>query len=171
MRKFILSKTGLDVEVTRCWEQRRSLNSQILNAKFEIMPWRGAAVVTSLFSFFLCLFLLGGNALAATITWDGGGGNNSWHDPANWSGDVVPGSADDVVISVANANVTITNTTEVSGLTLAVGVRLTAQGAGNILTANGTTTVEGANLKAIQGASLNLPKVERFVNGVLTQSH
>src|SRR5438270_615654 len=31
---------------------------------------------------------------AANVTWDGGGGTNNWSEPANWSGDVVPGSAD-----------------------------------------------------------------------------
>jgi len=37
--------------------------------------------------------------LAATVTWDGDGGNGLWSDPLNWSGDVMPESADDVTIA------------------------------------------------------------------------
>ena len=50
-------------------------------------------------SLLVSLMLGGAVASAATITWDGGGGNSSWHTPANWSGDVLPGAADDVVIT------------------------------------------------------------------------
>ena len=39
--------------------------------------------------------------LLATVTWDGGAGTDSWHDAMNWSGDVLPGPLDDVVIDVA----------------------------------------------------------------------
>ena len=37
---------------------------------------------------------------AATVSWDGGGGNNSWQTAANWSGNVLPGPNDDVVIDI-----------------------------------------------------------------------
>lgn len=43
-----------------------------------------------------------------TITWDGGGDGTSWHDANNWSGDVVPGAADDVLIDVPG-NITVTH--------------------------------------------------------------
>jgi len=36
---------------------------------------------------------------ARTISWDGGGTDAAWSTAANWSGDVLPGSADDVVIA------------------------------------------------------------------------
>lgn len=39
--------------------------------------------------------------LLAFVTWDGGGGDLSWHNPLNWSGDVLPGPADHVVIDTA----------------------------------------------------------------------
>jgi hypothetical protein len=32
--------------------------------------------------------------------WDGGGDGTSWHDPLNWSNDILPGPDDDVVIDV-----------------------------------------------------------------------
>lgn len=38
--------------------------------------------------------------LAGTVEWDGGGDGSSWNDAANWSGDEVPGSFDDVIIDV-----------------------------------------------------------------------
>jgi hypothetical protein len=36
--------------------------------------------------------------LMAFVIWDGGGGDDSWHNPLNWSGDAVPGAADNVLI-------------------------------------------------------------------------
>lgn len=45
---------------------------------------------------------------AATRTWDGGGADNQWSTAANWSGNIVPTAADDVVFdatSVKNATV------------------------------------------------------------------
>jgi hypothetical protein len=39
---------------------------------------------------------------AASISWDGGASpNNNWYDAANWSGDVVPGAGDDVLIDLS----------------------------------------------------------------------
>ena len=37
---------------------------------------------------------------AATITWDGGGDGVTWHDAANWSGNVLPSPTDDAVLGV-----------------------------------------------------------------------
>ncbi|AHF94429.1 hypothetical protein OPIT5_15700 [Opitutaceae bacterium TAV5] len=37
---------------------------------------------------------------AATIKWDGGGGNSTWTTPTNWSGDILPTSADDVTFDI-----------------------------------------------------------------------
>jgi hypothetical protein len=34
----------------------------------------------------------------STVTWDNDGGDYDWNNAANWSGDVLPGAADDVVI-------------------------------------------------------------------------
>ena len=47
---------------------------------------------------------------AAVVTWDGGGGDTSWHTANNWNPDGVPGAADDVTINIG-ANPTITHTT------------------------------------------------------------
>lgn len=36
----------------------------------------------------------------AAVSWDGGGGNNLWSNPLNWSNDALPGSTDDVTIDI-----------------------------------------------------------------------
>ncbi|MGD9632161.1 MAG: hypothetical protein AB7U97_02710, partial [Pirellulales bacterium] len=43
----------------------------------------------------------------ALVTWDGGGTSTDWNEAANWTNNVLPGAADDVVIDVA-ASPTIT---------------------------------------------------------------
>lgn len=127
---------------------------------------------------------------AATISWDGGGGNTSWHTPANWSGDVLPGTADDVEINVpgdltvvhasgttqvrslraengfqlAGGNLTLT-----AGLSFTHGVfKLTAgtftvRGAGTSFSATGTVTNETADIAARLGGVLSLPTVQRLI--------
>lgn len=51
---------------------------------------------------------------ATVITWDGGGGDGQWNTAANWTGDVVPGPADDVLLDnsslAGNYTVTLPNT-------------------------------------------------------------
>lgn len=49
----------------------------------------------------------------ATVSWDGGAGTNSWHDAANWSGDVLPGAGDDVVIDAGPASLTVVHSQNV----------------------------------------------------------
>ncbi len=41
------------------------------------------------------------------VFWDGGGTDNNWNTPANWSGDQVPDAADDVIIDLPLASVTL----------------------------------------------------------------
>ena len=43
--------------------------------------------------------------LLTVIAWDGQGDGKSWSDPANWTGNQVPGTTDDVVISTPGANI------------------------------------------------------------------
>src|SRR5690349_18331137 len=38
---------------------------------------------------------------AASITWDGGGGDGLWSNPLNWSGDALPGPGASIVIDDA----------------------------------------------------------------------
>ncbi len=64
--------------------------------------------------FFLLLLTAAANAAAVTRTWDGGGATNNWSDAANWSGDVAPTSADDLVFN----NTSVKNSTVDTGLTV-----------------------------------------------------
>ena len=122
---------------------------------------------------------------AAAIEWDGGGGDGSWHTAANWSGDRVPGSADDVTIN-APAGVTVVfssglatvrslqgrSSLQLTGgrLSLAGGQsRITGpfslagfgtlriQGAGTELSVEGGTSLVGGTLECVQGAVVRLP--------------
>lgn len=47
--------------------------------------------------------------LLSAISWDGGGGDLNWNTPENWSGDVLPGSNDDVTINIPGQDATISN--------------------------------------------------------------
>ena len=92
---------------------------------------------------------------AATVTWIGGSGDNSWQNPKNWSGNALPSAVDDVVIhagTVALADGVIA----ISGLTLANGVNLTVQGNSAHLTVNNGANVDG-NLYVSGGSVLSLP--------------
>lgn len=43
--------------------------------------------------------------LLAQVSWDGGGDGRSWHDPLNWSADVLPTGRDDVRVGLAGARI------------------------------------------------------------------
>ncbi len=60
--------------------------------------------------------LLAAHAFSATITWDGEGADNDWLTPENWSDDVVPGPADDVVFDGTSSK-----DADISGGTIDVG--------------------------------------------------
>ncbi|VGO17696.1 hypothetical protein PDESU_06298 [Pontiella desulfatans] len=47
----------------------------------------------------LLLFLSFGVSRAATVQWDGGGADNLWSTPENWSSDAVPLAGDEIVIA------------------------------------------------------------------------
>jgi hypothetical protein len=47
-------------------------------------------------------------ALLSAVSWTGNAGDNNWDTPGNWSGSDLPGSGDDVTISVS-ANVVHSN--------------------------------------------------------------
>ncbi len=102
-------------------------------------------------------------ALLATISWDGGGGNFNWNNAANWSGDALPESADDVVINYGDNSFTISVTSEVNigSLQSAATVAVTS----TILTLSNTSTV--ASLSLTNGSVLR-GTGDMTVNGPMT---
>lgn len=58
-------------------------------------------------SFAVIFLLITCTARAATVSWTGGGGDNLWNTPANWSGGNIPGPGDDVIINVAGSPVIV----------------------------------------------------------------
>jgi len=80
---------------------------------------RWTMLLTYLISFVLVL-VLGSNASA--IDWDDGGDpNERWSLPANWAGNVVPGSGATAVINMADANCLIDSSVTAECSTLTVG--------------------------------------------------
>jgi len=57
----------------------------------------------SLASYVLAL-VLAGSASAAIVEWDGGGAGLLWSEPQNWAGDSLPGSDDQALINIPDAN-------------------------------------------------------------------
>jgi hypothetical protein len=66
---------------------------------------------------FLCVEGLSSPVKAASVSWDGGGDAVSWSDGLNWSGDVVPTDADDVLID-SDVTVDLGSATTVNSLVL-----------------------------------------------------
>jgi uncharacterized repeat protein (TIGR01451 family) len=85
------------------------------------------------------------SAFGATVTWDGGGGDNYWATATNWSTDLVPTSSDDVIITnvtgiaMVNANPTVKSITVQNGAFLRIepGQILTVTN-GSLIAAGGT---------------------------------
>ena len=131
-------------------------------------------------------------ALLAVVTWDGGAGTMNWGDAANWDGDGLPTSIDDVVIpdlaGVQTINVNIAGnaktlnsvenvtiqasrsltlrdgTSQVSGVFIvSPGGTLVAE-SGSVFTPTGTVTIDGANLYATNSGKLMLAGVTSFQN-------
>lgn len=138
----------------------------------------------------LALLSAGLDSRSATVSWDGGGGNNSWHTAANWSTDTVPGAADDVVVNVpgdlalsytsgfttvrslqceegfqfSGGTLTVTaGTSFVHGPLVLTGGELVVSGASASFTASGSATNTGTHLTARNGGQLSLPTLTHLV--------
>jgi len=128
------------------------------------------------------MMLSASGALAATVTWTGGGDGVSWGDAQNWSGNGVPGTTDDVAIGTISGNgtISITTTVQVKSLTSAAAINisagsltlsapsstvaltidhasLTVIGVGTTFSATGQVTVADATLNAQAGATVLFP--------------
>jgi hypothetical protein len=54
--------------------------------------------------------------LLALATWDGGGDDTSWSNAANWAGDVLPATGDDVVINVSGPQIMLPGSLNLNSL-------------------------------------------------------
>jgi hypothetical protein len=67
--------------------------------------------------FFFTSSVLKQETWAASVSWDGGAGTTNWSDATNWSGDLVPTAADDVLID-ADVTVDLGSATTINSLVL-----------------------------------------------------
>ena len=90
-----------------------------------------------------------------TISWDGGAGTLNWTDAANWSGDVLPGPADNAFIDSASGSVTLSSSSQsIRGLGIADGQELIL-GVGGVLDVASSSLVSGSTgMLTLQGGTL-----------------
>ncbi len=63
--------------------------------------------------------------MLAAVFWDGGAGNDNWHNPLNWSNDALPTSADDVMIAdTALPEIRLQSAVSIRSLTTSENVRV-----------------------------------------------
>jgi hypothetical protein len=82
-------------------------------------------------------------AFNAAVSWDGGAGTSNWFDALNWSNDLVPTAADDVVIS---SNVTVNYNTTVAYTVLSLTLGNSGGGTTPILNFTGDNIGSGTPL-------------------------
>ena len=121
----------------------------------------------------------------AIRTWDGGGADNLWTNPLNWSSDLVPGAADSAIFdgtslkdATINANVSVlglafnagyTGTiTQAPGNTLTVGASAFAQADGTF--SGGTAAITGNGAFTLSGGSFTSTTGTLTVTGAFTKS-
>ena len=128
-------------------------------------------------------------AIMPTKSWTGGGDGVSWTDANNWSGGVLPTSADSIFIgsgtnTITNAggmtlnnlisrsalsitgSLTVTGAvTVVSSLYLAPGITLTVTGANASFVGEASTTADSVSMYAQQGGLISLWGLTQYNNG------
>lgn len=108
--------------------------------------------------FLTCILLtLSASTFSASISWDAGGGtNNDWSNPLNWSGDVLPGATDQVTITGGYTIIVSTNVGSINKLVLNTSTggapKLSISNTGKLTVQNSTTTNQ--NQLAILGGIL-----------------
>ena len=107
----------------------------------------------------VCALSISSSAFAAAITWDHGGGTDTdWTNPLNWSGDVLPTSADQVTITgvytvTVSSNVGVINKLVVQ--TSAAGAPTLVITSGGTLTVSNSTTTGQSQVILIGGIIQN----------------
>jgi hypothetical protein len=94
---------------------------------------------------------LEGRQFFSAVAWTGAGDGVNWSDPANWSGNTMPASSDDVTINVAaNPNIQISGSRTVHSLNTAESLTV---GSGATLTV-GATAISSQNV-TINGGTIS----------------
>ena len=125
---------------------------------------------------------------AFPVSWTGGGGDDLWNDPANWSDDAGPRRGRRCVdrperqshdpdhvgaqavhsltssdmISISGGSLSVAASSSLTGGLTMTGGSLSATGSGTVLTVSGTTTISAASLYASGSATLSLPNLTSF---------
>ncbi len=112
--------------------------------------------------------------LLAVIDWDGGGDGKTWHDAANWVGDIIPGSSDSARIAATFPRVEIRQTIDVLGVEALSGLSVfdsqvilrgnTQIDNGLVLSGQSRLDVTNAATVNVTGAS-NINNASVFVSG------
>ncbi|HMX16162.1 MAG TPA: hypothetical protein PKD29_04860, partial [Rhodocyclaceae bacterium] len=94
-----------------------------------------------------------GACVGADVCWDGGGDHVSWTDPINWSGNILPGIGDLVLVNyLGGVTVTLSSGSySIKGLTTAAGNHLTINGGALTLADAATTSNLTGNLNVSSG--------------------
>ena len=133
-----------------------------------------------------------------TALWDGGGDGVSWNDALNWSGNIVPGEFDNVLIDVSVDETTIVHPSgdtivnslqlignfDLSGgtltvlansvidgdLTVGADREIIADGNNLNFSVTGAAAIDQARITAANGATISMPAATSFQSGILTIS-
>ncbi|MCI0534925.1 MAG: hypothetical protein L0Z50_06835 [Verrucomicrobiales bacterium] len=103
----------------------------------------------------LAAVVLQSSILAATVTWDGGGGDKLWHNPKNWNPDTLPGPQDTAIIS-GPPEVTVRGSALVAELIIAMETALVVDGSTTTFTASSGAQIDGARLVATDGGRVSI---------------
>jgi fibronectin-binding autotransporter adhesin len=95
------------------------------------------------------------SVFGATVTWDAGGGDENWSNALNWSGDALPTTGDDVIItSAGTGTVRIDVNPIVNSITVQNGAALSVE-SGQVLTVNNPSSVDSDGLLSLSGGTFS----------------
>lgn len=114
-------------------------------------------------------FVVTTTAAGRKVFWDGGGDGKSWHDPKNWSGDVLPGDNDDVTVGL-KVSIEVSSDVSIHAFVLGNGSSLYVKG-GVTFSASGDATADGGALSALEGSRITLPGLLSFDTRTIDSPH
>ncbi|MEA2238059.1 MAG: fibronectin-binding autotransporter adhesin [Thermoanaerobaculia bacterium] len=101
----------------------------------------------------LAMVAVSSSAFCATVTWDAGGGDDNWSNPLNWTGDSLPTSSDDVVITTGGpGTVLLDQNATVKSINVLAGVTFHVQ-AGWVLTVSNPSTINTGAVLRIENST------------------